>query len=503
MIKNVDRLIVGAGCLFAATSMQAKAKKNVLFISVDDLKPLLGCYGSNVVKSPNIDRLAKMGTLMENAYTQQAVCAPSRFSVFTGIRPDTLKVWDIRTKFRKQNKGLKTIVDQFADNGYTTAGVGKMYHHEDQQKWMIPLKKADDLLKGKHISGYRSDEVVKLVPKNGKIKNHWRFKKVLKKNNMLLSTEAEDVPDDAYFDGAIANEAIRLLGDFKKNKTRFFLALGFKKPHLPFVAPKKYWDMYDRNEISMAEYRKEASGSPSYAYHTWGELKNYSDIPTGKSVVLKDAKQLELIHGYYACVSYMDAQLGKVLDKLESTGLIENTVICLWGDHGWHLGDHGMWAKHSNFEQATKVPMMVVAPGFKGNQRYKGMTELVDLAPTIFELSGVQKTDNLEGTSLVPAMRNVNKIKKQYSISQYPRSVKGKEVMGYSLRTERYRYTAWFKWTKKTGEILDTTPVDVELYDYKKDPLETKNFAKSPENKAVIKKHEAYLNEYLKRFNQI
>ena len=472
-------------------------KTNVLFIAVDDLKTMLSCYGEESIISPNIDALAERGVLFQNAYCQQAVCAPSRVSIFTGLRPDQTKVWDLNTHMRDVNPGVVTLPQFFAANGYQTVGFGKLMHGakgNDPLSWTIPYQEDKHL---NYADGYN-------YPANGKYQNQsthkayresrkqkmgWKeINKYLKNKGLAPAVECMNVPDAAYVDGAIADAGVNMLEQLAKEDQPFFLALGFKKPHLPFVAPKKYWDMYEREAIQTAAYQGKAVGAPDYAYHSWGELRNYSDI--AQSGALSIDKQKELIHGYKACVSYVDAQLGKVMAKMEELDLMESTIIVLWGDHGWHLGDHGIWCKHSNFEQATKAPLIISAPGYKNGVSHS-MAEFVDVFPTLCDLINLEISDDLDGNSLVEQLKKPTKISKDYAISQFPR---GKNVMGYSIRNHRYRYTVWLKGNfHKDRPYMNPEVVGQELYDYDLDPNETKSMIDDPNYKTI----QTELNEKL------
>ncbi len=491
-----------------AMDLAAASRPNILFLTVDDLKPVLGCYGNKEVKTPNIDRLAAHGTVMLNNYCQMAICAPSRMSMFTGLRPDTTKVWDLQTNLRTVCPSAVTMQQYFKENGYETAGSGKVMHgsrDEDPLSWTIPFRDDKELA---YADGYpvpahdncfyqgkKEQAVYQELEKSG-IKD-WKVRfKWMGEKGAMPATECLDVPDDAYADGALANYNIALLEKFSKSKKPFFLTVGFHKPHLPFVAPKKYWDLYDREKIDVAPFQEHAKNSPFFAYHTWGELRSYSDIPDNFSTPLDQIKQKELIHAYYACVSYVDAQVGSLLDTLDKLGLAKNTVIVLWGDHGWHLGDHGQWCKHSNFEQATRAPLIVAAPGFKGGQKTEAMTEFVDVFPTFCELAGLEVPPQLQGKSLVPLLKNSAAEVKPYSISQYPRE--GKR-MGYTLRTPRYRLTMWMKNDWRSTQPFDESLVEAtELYDYNSDPLETVSQANNPEYRTVAVQLKAQMLDYFK-----
>ena len=365
-------------------------KVNVLFIAVDDLKPILGCYGDEKVQSPNIDRLANNGTVFFNTHCQQAVCAPSRASLLTGLRPDKTKVWDLKTYIRDQNPNVLTLPQYYKQNGYETAAVGKIFDprsvdaFHDSVSWTIPYSK---------ITGGRWINASEKV-----------------------STESADVPDETVVDGKIAARGVELIEQLSSNEKPFFLAVGFKKPHLPFVAPKKYWDLYERDSISVHPFQEHAKYAPEFAFQPGWELRNnYVDIP--KDDPIPEEKQKELIHGYYACVSFIDAQVGKLLTQLENLGIRENTIIVLWGDHGWHLGDHDMWAKHSNFEQATRSPMIFSAPGLTAGESSNSPSEFIDIFPTLCELTGLEVPSNLDGTSLIPVLQDPETLIKPYAVS--------------------------------------------------------------------------------------
>ena len=504
MNTKTKLMVLGLGVAFASEINAADKKLNILFITVDDLKPDLGCFGDKIAITPNIDKLASKGTIFLNNQCQQAVCAPSRVSMFTGLRPDSTKVWDLKTNMRDMLPDVVTMPQFFSKHGYETTGLGKLMHgakNGDKRSWTIPCKD-DRALKYATPYGYPADESYlseasrKAYDEVKDTKMSWRDKKAyMAKKGALKAVECIDLPDSAYSDGAIADESVNLLKKFANSAKPFFLAVGFHKPHLPFVAPKKYWDLYKRENFKINPFQEHAKGSPEFAYHTWGELRHYSDIPeTGP---LTADKQKELIHAYYACISYVDAQIGKVIAELDRLGLAKNTIIVLWGDHGWHLGDHGLWCKHSNFEQATRAPLIIVAPGYKGNQKTESPTEFVDVFPTLCQLTGINIPKQLEGISLVPILNNPETVIKEFAMSQFPRAG---NKMGYSLRTKRYRYTQWLPWNKKKG-ITDYTPVAVELYDYEKDPQEKVNLATNIEYKTEIKKLAQMMQKFLQKNN--
>jgi arylsulfatase A-like enzyme len=470
------------------------AKQNILFLSMDDLKPELGCYGAEYVKTPNMDRLAGQGCLFTHHYVQQAVCGPSRASMFSGLRPDTTRVWDLQHTCREECPQAFTMQEYFRKHGYATAGSGKIMHgfkNDDPLSWSIPYVDPGSLpyADGKVPALYQQyqsplvHEAAAQLEKSG-LKQYKEKQRFMAELNAKPSTECLDLPDEAYSDGAMTAWGLQMLDRFAASGEAFFLTLGYRKPHLPFVAPKQYWDLYDRAEIKLAAFRDMPAGAPAYAYHPGYELGGYSDIDIQ---ALKDDedKQRELIHGYYACVSYVDAQIGKILDRLETTGLHANTVVVLWGDHGWHLGDHGIWCKHTTYEQATRSPLIIAAPGNKAAGKAAGPVESIDIFPTLCELAELPVPDRLEGVSLLPVLRDPSVRVREFALSQYPDHAR-KGLMGYALRTQRYRLVAWVsKQVSRTGEFAPSAVAAVELYDYRNDPLEKVNLADRPEHASI------------------
>lgn len=483
------------------------SKPNILFIAVDDLKPLLGCYGNTLVKTPNIDRLSKMATVFNKNYCQQAICGPTRASIMTGTRPDVTKIWNLTTQMRDVNPNLVTLPQYLITQGYETSGIGKIYHPSsaiggvDPVSWSIPYLKSKEsdfpANLGEPANGqYQLPETkVRMTPEI--IAERKKQNKDLASNDENPksikgpSTECMDVPDTAYEDGVIALLAKKQIEDLSKGSKPFFMAVGFHRPHLPFVSPKKYWDLYKREDMPIAAFQEHSKNGPLIAYHQSGELRNYLDIPEFATlpadslrIGLKIEKQRELIHGYYAAVSYMDAQVGILLNTLESLGTLDNTIVVLWGDHGWHLGDHDLWHKHTNFEEATRAPLIIAGPGIKAGKT-SSLTEFVDVFPTICDLAGVAVPKNLDGKSLKPLMLKNTASVKDFSISQYPRKLKKAEMtklgytdskmMGYSLRTDKYRYTIWMNNFTSKQPFSESQVYASELYDYVKDPLEKVN----------------------------
>ncbi len=450
--------------LLVAQTTCANERKNVLLILVDDLKPSFGAYGVDWVHSPNLDALAARGIRFDSAYCNQAVCAPSRNNLLIGSRSTSLGVYSLGTNFRKAVPEAVTLPQHFKQNDYHTAGVGKVFHigHGnvgDDVSWSIPFK-ADKVI----------DYVLPDSTQGQMTREEALFSNLPAKDLPRgAAWEKSDVEDDAYADGRIANEGIQRLQAYKASGQSFFLALGFTKPHLPYCAPKKYWDLYDPNTLPLAEIGVPPSDAPDFAGKTIMELNQYKPIPNDPP--LTEEMTRTLIHGYYASMSYMDAQLGRVLDELSRLGLDENTIIVLWGDHGYHLGDHGMWTKHTNYEQANRIPMLISAPGFtQSGSTSSALVESVDIFPTLCELAGLpapQGPQPIDGKSLLPILLDPTQSVRDHAYHCFPR---GKRI-GQAIRTERYRLVAW-----NPFEGGQPDPV-YELYDYQADPLETKNLA--------------------------
>lgn len=514
----------------AVAQVLRPVRPNILFIAVDDLKPDIGPYGSTMVKTPNMDRIAAKGTVFLQNYCQQAVCGPTRASLMTGMRPDYTKVWDLKTRMRDKNPDILTLPQHLIAQGYSTQGIGKIYDPRcvdeqlDAPSWSVPYYKNADAYfskeSGKPAYYYQLPETKALVEQYRIEAEARGIPKDRIRDSVLLrvkpATECADVPDHAYVDGAVALRARAILSELKDSDEPFFLGVGFSKPHLPFVAPKKYWDLYRREDMPLAPFQKYAQNGPAMAYHAAGELRSYTDIQPylkdADRVRLPEEKQRELIHAYYAAISYTDAQIGVLLDALDSLGLRENTIVVLWGDHGWHLGDHDLWCKHSNFEQATRAPLLISAPWIPPSQT-RSPSEFVDVFPTLCELAAVPVPAHLQGKSLLPLMENPSARVKDFSVSQYPRSGNYSEIqrlgyaekqfMGYSLRDQRYRYTLWVRSPQKDpGPFQEERAVAAELYDYEKDPNETRNVAADKRYAQVTAELHAKMIAFLKAQGQ-
>lgn len=430
---------------------------NVLFIAVDDLRPLLGCYGNTTVHSPNIDQLAAGGIVFNRAYCQQAVCSPSRTSLLTGLRPDATHIYDLTTHFRSTVPNVVTLPQAFREHGYHTQSFGKIYHGglDDPRSWSVP----SDFGTTANPDDTRYTSATQLGKKQGEEEGESGGRKVRGQ-----AVQAVDAADDALPDGYIAAQAVQTLQQIKDHP--FFLAVGFHKPHLPFVAPKKYFDLYSRERLPEAPNPFPPQGNVQYALTNWGELRSYRGIP--KNGPLTEEAARELVHGYYAATSYSDAQVGRVLAEVERLGLKEKTVVVLWGDHGWHLGEHGMWTKHTNFEIATHAPLIFRDPVHLRTPAHSdALVEFVDIYPTLCEVCGVPAPAGLQGRSLVPLFADPKASWSSAAFSQFPR---GKDVMGYTMRTDRHRYTEW-------RSISTNATLATELYDELVDPNENVNRA--------------------------
>jgi len=470
--------------LLVACSVQDQDNKpNILFIAVDDLRPELGCYGVDYAISPNIDRLASNGITFTNAYCQSAVCNPSRASLMTGLRPNSNKVWDLWTDFRNTVPDVITLPQHFKNNGYHSVGIGKIYHNTMPD----PLSWSEKKL---HIKGYPFDPDATYAGEKAMKELEQRKQAIVDaghKNRYIdrigkwyiksYATECEDVPDNAYYDGAQTDLALEKLDELSKMDEPFFFAIGYYRPHLPFNAPKKYWDMYDPDDIPMAENDFIPEGAPPMAMNNFRELRGYVDYkeqpsPLFKKLTEEQARHLK--HGYMASVTYVDAQVGRLMEKLEELGLLDNTIVILWGDHGWKLGEHGSWCKMTNYTIDTRVPMIVSTPEMRNNPLITNeLVEFVDIYPTLCDLAGLDIPENLEGLSTVPLFEDPEKPWKKAVFSQYLRSriwlaPDGIAYHGYSIRTHDFLYVEWKK--EETGELAAT-----ELYDLQKDPMENKN----------------------------
>jgi len=501
-MNTVPRLVVTMTLAVFAQIAHAEATKppdtrkmNILFLAVDDLRPQLGCYGVPDIRTPHMDKLASEGLLFTRAYCQQAVCSPSRTSLLTGRRPDTTKVYDLVKHFRDTIPDVVTLPQHFKENGWFCQSFGKIYHGglDDPKSWSAPSMFAGAVVRlrqpvgGAHLAMVDLDffaeggamqplsdapsTSVLLAAAEGRPALNYARQMANRANKPPWSSP--DVADNELVDGKTADAAIEVMRQVKDKP--FFLAVGFRKPHLSFDAPKRYYEGYDVEKMRLAPNPDPPRDVFRPAMSSWGELRSYKGMP--KQGPVPDPIARELIRGYYAATSYTDAQIGRVLAELEKLGLRERTVVILWGDHGWQLGEHGMWCKHTNFETSTRSMLMISVPNQQARgQKTDALVEFVDIYPTLCELAGLPPTPGLEGTSFAPLVQDPKRPWKKAAFSQYPRP----GLMGYAMRTDRYRYVEWVDGSKRTAQGR-------ELYDHQNDPGENMNLAGRPEQAETVK----------------
>tara|TARA_Y100000746_G_scaffold224480_1_gene227134 strand:+ start:186 stop:1835 length:1650 start_codon:yes stop_codon:yes gene_type:complete len=498
------------------------SRPNILFIAIDDLRPELGCYGNKGIHSPNLDMLATQGRCFLRAYCQEAICSPSRASLLTGSRPDTIGVIENRAYFRDLNPQIVTLPQHFITHGYTAVYSGKIFHGrmtDDQHSWNYkPNRKGltppanpggNALPENQRIYAENKDRMVTLYGESS--------------SRGLIhgpAFEAAQVEDDGYVDGYNTSVAIQTLDELVQQDKPWFLALGFVRPHLPFHAPKKYFDLYNPEEIQLTTSPEPPQNGASMGLHASFELRTRHGIP--KSGPLNNSLSRELLHAYYACISYVDAQIGRIIAAIEKNRVRDNTIIVVWGDHGWHLGEYGIWGKATNYEIATRVPLIICTPsmGQKGTPT-DSLVELLDIYPTLCDLANIPQPDHLAGKSLIPVLRDPSAVVKRLAMSQFPtpalrewaanplspemretffgplinqveqtikkqqgsrwnRELFEKHLMGYTLRDPRYRYIEW-----RDTRNPNLEPIYQELYDHLSDPHETVNIAHSQQKEVV------------------
>ena len=447
---------------FTVSSQNQTQPKNVLFIMVDDLRPELSLYGQNQILSPNIDSLGASGVTFNRAYCNVPVCGASRASLLTGVRPTANRFLTYHSRIKEDMPEVVNMAQYFKDRGYSTVSNNKITHIKNDidawddewypkvKTWRNYLSKENLILEASNKAGYAYENI--------------------------------DVPDAAYIDGQTALKSIEDLKQFKAKGKPFFLAVGFVKPHLPFNAPKKYWDLYDPNSINLPENATFPKSAPQRANHKWGELRAYINIP--KNGPVPDPIAKKLIHGYYASVSYVDAQIGVLIKGLTELGLRENTVIVLVGDHGWSLSDHGLWAKHSNFEVALQVPLIISYSGLPKAARTNSIAELVDIYPTLCELTAGESPTHLLGSSLVSALESPDEIFKNRALARYQK--------GETLIVDHLFYTEWLR----KGKVISKM-----LYNHETDPNETINLANDPAHLSIVKALSQQLEQFKTTFN--
>ena len=447
-------------------------KQNILFISIDDFRPKISSYGETKMITPNIDKLASEGLQFNNAYTNIAVCGASRASIMTGIRPSEKRFNDFSTRASVDTPNAIPLNRIFKENGYETISYGKIYHHKDdfQEYWTEKDggQIQSDFQDPKSIARIESAERGEYGKKQP-------------------TFEYPDVDDYAYNDGKITRRAINKLKALKNENKPFFMAIGYVSPHLPFIQPKKYWDMYDHDAIKLADNSFQPKNSPDIAIeaqHNSAEMrKNYLDIPeNGK---LDDSLARNLIHGYYASVTYMDSLIGELIKGLDELGLRENTTIVFWSDHGYFLGEHGFWCKHSTFEEAVKIPFIISSPNHIKNKTTASFTELVDVYPTLCDIANIKAPSYLQGESLIPVLENPSTILKTEVYTRYKQ--------GEAVIDKDFSYTEFHEGEKYLGNML---------YDNLNDYKQNTDISKLPSNKSVVKKYKEKLKVMREKVNQ-
>jgi iduronate 2-sulfatase len=474
---------------------------NILFISIDDLRPDLGCYGNTEIFTPNIDAFANTATLMTNTYCQAAVCAPSRASLMTGLRPDSNHVWHLGDKFRDINPKVVTMPQYLHKAGYYTVNIGKIFHNymPDSVSWDEPdlkpkpydgseydFRDAETIYhtaEAKQKQLERRKEIMARVPAGKRIYGDGWYSGP--------AYEIADLPDSVFYDGLQTKLALETIKRVKDKDQPFFMGLGFFRPHLPFVAPKKYWDMYPKGSLTPASNNYLPENIPVMSTNANYELRNYvyyRDVGRPEDEPLNADTSDVLKRGYYACVSYIDACIGQLIQGLKEMGVYDNTIIVIWGDHGWKLGEHNGWGKQTNFHIDTHVPLLFRYPGQEKPVRSNALTELIDMFPTLCDLAGVPKADYFQGTSMTPLIEQPNQVWKSAAFSQFRRrsriSKDGNEYMGYSMQTDTHHYIAWYEWdnvSKQKGALKAR-----ELYDHTIDLDENTNIASYPEHKNLV-----------------
>ncbi|MEM6800421.1 MAG: sulfatase [Bacteroidota bacterium] len=519
-MKKLAAILLLLGFAFSCKSVEEKTQKqkpNILFLAVDDLRPELGCYGSDIALSPNIDALAGDGLLFERAYCQQAICSPSRASLMTGARPETINIIENYAYFREENPDIITLPQHLQTHGYEAAYVGKIYHGkftDEELSWSRKAAKID-IPKPKLPGGYATQENQDIYKSNqeavrakyGEV-GHYAL-------GRGPAYEAAEVADQTYIDGYNTDVAIATMKEMLSQSDKpFFLGMGYRLPHLDWNVPKKYWDLYDPEKIKITEQQVSPDNGAAMGLHASFELRVRHGIPKYGPIEGELAKTLK--HAYLASVSYVDAQIGRMLKALEEVGARENTIIILWSDHGWHLGDMGIWGKATNYEIATRVPMILWTPDMPDENRGKStsaLVELLDIYPSLCELAGISPPEHVEGESFASLLEKPDQEWQEVAFTQYPnpalrewaanpltqsmretyfgpliedvesrikeqqkekwnREIFENHLMGYAMRTDRYRLVLW-----KDRRDKDASPIFIELYDHEVDPEETKNIA--------------------------
>lgn len=457
-------LLIGLPAIGQATPDEP-ARPNILFVAVDDLRPMGAAFDDTRALTPHIDALAAESTVFRRAYVQYPVCGPSRSSMLTGLRPESSGVLDLKTRLRDVHPDIVTLPQFFKNQGYTTAAVGKIFdprnvdsrQDDDPASWTIPFR---------NVSG-----------------------KVDKKGTPNYAAIAIDARNEDFIDGQIHLRGKKLLREMARDDQPFFLGVGYKKPHLPFTVPRRFYDLYDRDDLALAAFQEAPAGSdPRYILSGNNELKNYVPHPSAEDErdtygdEISATQQRELLHGYFAAVSFIDELIGDLLGELVAVGAADDTIVVLWGDHGFHLGDHGVWGKHTTMEQAARHPMIIRVPG-REPAAVDDIVEALDIYPTLLELAGYESREDLQGRSLVDLIDGQT-MDDSVAITMYRRL----GAYGYSLRTDRYRYTEWIA---PDGSVRYR-----DLYDMQRDPGERVNIAVDPANSELLDSLAALLREH-------
>lgn len=482
-IKNIKILtlttwlVIGFSCKVKNTKEIVSAstinkKQNILFISIDDFRPKISSYGETKMITPNLDKLASEGVQFNNAFTNIAVCGASRASIMTGIRPSETRFNDFSTRASVDVPNAIPLNQIFKENGYQTISYGKIYHHNDdfRQYW-------SEVDEGQIQSDYQDPESIKR--RDDSPRGEYGKKGV--------AFEYPDVDDYAYNDGKITKKAIDKMKMLSEQNKPFFMAVGYVSPHLPFIQPKKYWDMYNHDAIQLADNVYQPKNSPDIAIeaqHNSAEMrKNYLDMP--ENGPLSDELSRNLIHGYYASITYMDALIGELLKSLDELGIKDNTTIVLWSDHGYFLGEHGFWCKHSTFYEAVKIPLYISAPNYAKNKTTNSFTELVDIYPTLCDIAGIIPPKHLQGESVVSVLKDPTK---QLKSEVYTRYKQGEAVID-----KNFSYTEFYEGEKYLGNML---------YDMNKDMKQNTDISKIEANKELVEKYKKKLKIMREKVNK-
>ena len=493
-MTKLSKLAIHAIALIGALPCVLAAKPyNVLLICVDDLRPEMGCYGSTALQTPNMDRLADQGMLFERAYCQESICHASRASFFTGMYPEPHDGYNFRTPVEKGLPGVVNLPALFKNNGYHTVGINKTYHHF----WMELDNWTENHLSptpGSDWRNYVTEEnqsiQQRLLAEDRALNGaQSRFGP----DNLPAAKAIEIAPDELahqYIDSDGTALAVRKIRELKDRP--FFIAMGYRRPHLPFNAPKRFFDKFPLEEIGVPDNHYPPDGASPHAFMDSFELRAYSDIPDSGPVAPSELRMKELLQAYYASVAYIDDLIGQLINELEAQHLADSTIILLWGDHGFKLGEHAEWGKHANFEVDLKAPLIISVPGMDGSRRSRALVEFVDIYPTLVELCGLQAPVHLEGKSLVPLLNGQRVTHREIAFSRYPRNDR---VVGHSIKNDQFRYTRWID--QLTGEVVGR-----ELFDHRVDPDENSSLANHPDLQQVVASMDLQIGEKLGQIRQ-